>query len=113
MLGDLAFQKGLLAPHVLLSPSPGGHAAPFPSWEAEAQRGQDPHPPMQASVLLILMRKRPEAAKSEEGADTQGMNGFIGPGKGADAEQKTSLRPSLRPSPPHQQPVPTAGCVSG
>ena len=86
----------------------------FPAGRLRPRGDKTPtRPCRQASVLLILMRKRPEAAKSEEGADTQGMNGFIGPGKGADAEQKTSLRPSLRPSPPHQQPVPTAGCVSG
>lgn len=34
--------------------------APFPSWEAEAQRGQDPHPPLRASLRLLPTRKRPE-----------------------------------------------------
>lgn len=39
--------------------------AQFPGWEAETQRGQDPHPPIQASLHLIPTCNRPEVNPSQ------------------------------------------------
>lgn len=91
--------------------SVGTGTGPFPSWEAEVQRGQGTHPYTQPSTSLPHAKTRGHHIRGE--SRHRGMKGRAGAQERSPRQAKTSLRPSLCPSPPHLQPRQQQAAVYG